>query len=85
MGEKGNLLGVGEDVFASLAEQGPQFWIAYEEYKETRVKSPQAQASVERQEDTQVPGQVAQAPGHGVETGRVASDGRPDVGISPQQ
>jgi len=46
MGEKGNLLDISEEVFANLAEQGPQFWIAYEQYKETRLKSSQGQAVV---------------------------------------
>ena len=31
MGEKGNLLDTSQEVFANLAEQGPQFWIAYEQ------------------------------------------------------
>jgi hypothetical protein len=39
MGEKGNLLDVGEEIFANLAEQGPQFWIDYEQYKLARGKS----------------------------------------------
>jgi hypothetical protein len=39
VGEKGNVLGVGEEVFADLAEQGPQFWIAYEQYKLARDKA----------------------------------------------
>jgi hypothetical protein len=38
MGEKGNLLDMGEDVFANLAEQGPQFWIAYKQYQLARDK-----------------------------------------------
>ena len=38
MGEKGNLLDISEEVFANLAEQGPQFWIAYEQYKLARNK-----------------------------------------------
>ena len=29
MGEKGNLLDMGEEIFANLAEQGPQFWLDY--------------------------------------------------------
>lgn len=44
MGEKGNLLDTGEEIFAQLVEQGPQFWLDYEQYKLTRAKS--AQASV---------------------------------------
>lgn len=38
MGEKGNLVDISEDVFANLAEQTPQFWIAYEQYKLARDK-----------------------------------------------
>ena len=38
MGEKGNLLDISGEVFANLAEQGPQFWIAYEQYKLARDK-----------------------------------------------
>jgi hypothetical protein len=49
MGEKGNLLDMGEDVFANLAEQGPQFWIAYEQYKRARGGSAEAQAVVNRE------------------------------------
>jgi hypothetical protein len=33
MGEKGNPLDISEEVFAHLAEQGPGFWIAYEQYR----------------------------------------------------
>ena len=29
MNEKGNLLDIGEEIFANLAEQGPQFWLNY--------------------------------------------------------
>lgn len=36
MGEKGNLLEAGEEVFANLAEQGPQFWLGYEQYRLAR-------------------------------------------------
>ena len=42
MGEKGNLLDMGEGIFANLAEQGPEFWIAYEQYKLARSKGDQA-------------------------------------------
>jgi hypothetical protein len=65
MGEKGNLLGTGEDVFANLAEQGPQFWLAYEQYKEDRAKGPQVQARVERDEDTQVTAERLRPPATG--------------------
>jgi len=51
MGEKGNLVDVSEKVFANLAEQGPQFWIAHEQYKlardnveQTRTPSSRPQA-----------------------------------------
>ena len=46
MGEKGNLVDVGEEVFANLAEQGPQFWIAYEQYKDSRSRITQPQAAL---------------------------------------
>ncbi len=42
MGEKGNLLDMGEEIFANLAEQGPQFWLNYKQYMESRGKSDQA-------------------------------------------
>jgi hypothetical protein len=45
MGEKGNLTDVSEEVFANLAEQGPQFWIAYEQYKDSRNRVTQPQAA----------------------------------------
>jgi hypothetical protein len=38
MGEKGNVIDISEGVFANLAEQGPQFWISYEQYKLARDK-----------------------------------------------
>ena len=47
MGEKGNLLDIGEEIFASLAEQGPQFWLDYERYKLSR--GAQAPVVAERQ------------------------------------
>jgi len=46
MGEKGNLLDMGEEIFANLAEQGPQFWLDYEQYKQARIKSAQARVVV---------------------------------------
>ena len=49
MGEKGNLLDIGEEIFANLAEQGPQFWLDYERYKLSRVQSVQARAAGEQQ------------------------------------
>ena len=39
MGEKGNLLDMGEEIFTNLAEQGPQFWLDYEQYKLSRAQS----------------------------------------------
>jgi hypothetical protein len=48
MGEKGNLLDMGEEIFASLAEQGPQFWFDYEQYKLSRARSAQARVVVEQ-------------------------------------
>ncbi len=48
MGEKGNLLDMGEEIFANLAEQGPQFWLNYEQYKLSRAQSAQAGVVVER-------------------------------------
>jgi len=51
MGEKGNLADMAEEIFANLAEQGPQFWIAFRQYEESRSRVTQAQA---------VPGQGAQ-------------------------
>ena len=55
MGEKGNLLDMGDEVFANLAEQGPQFWLDYEQYKLTRAKSARAQVVVERQAGAEDP------------------------------
>lgn len=49
MGEKGNLLDMGEEIFANLAEQGPQFWLNYEQYKLSRAQSVQAGVVVEQQ------------------------------------
>ena len=48
MGEKGNLLDMGEEIFANLAEQGPQFWLNYEQYKLSRAQGVQAGVVVER-------------------------------------
>lgn len=42
MGEKGNLLDTGEEIFANLAEQGPQFWLGYKQYIESRGRSAEA-------------------------------------------
>ena len=49
MGEKGNLLDMGEEIFANLAEQGPQFWLDYEQYKLSRAQSARARVVVEQQ------------------------------------
>jgi hypothetical protein len=62
MGEKGNLLDTGEEIFANLVEQGPQFWLDYEQYKLTRAKSAQAQVVLEQQATTQ--GSAAERPAH---------------------
>lgn len=48
MGEKGNLLDMGEEIFANLAEQGPQFWLDYEQYKLSRAGRIQAGVVAER-------------------------------------
>jgi len=53
MGEKGNLVDVSEEVFANLAEQGPQFWLAYEQYKESRNRVAQPQAALGHGEGAQ--------------------------------
>jgi hypothetical protein len=42
MGEKGNLLDTGEEIFANLAEQGPQFWLGYKQYMESRGRGAEA-------------------------------------------
>jgi hypothetical protein len=42
MGEKGNLLDMGEEIFANLAEQGPQFWLGYKQYMESRGRGAEA-------------------------------------------
>lgn len=49
MGEKGNVLDVGEEIFANLAEQGPQFWLDYERYKLSRAQGAPAPVVAERQ------------------------------------
>jgi hypothetical protein len=50
MGEKGNLLDMGEEIFANLAEQGPQFWLGYKQYMESRGRGAEAaRAIVEHQ------------------------------------
>ena len=49
MGEKGNLLDMGEEIFANLAEQGPQFWLDYKQYKLSRAQSAQAPVAAEQQ------------------------------------
>jgi len=48
MGEKGNLLDMSEEIFANRAEQGPQFWLNYEQYKLSRAQSVRADVVVER-------------------------------------
>jgi hypothetical protein len=49
MGEKGNLLDMGEGIFENLAEQGPQFWLDYEQYKLSRAQSAPARVVAEQQ------------------------------------
>ena len=49
MGEKGNLLDMGEEIFANLAEQGPQFWLDFKQYQLSRAQSAQAPAAAEQQ------------------------------------
>jgi hypothetical protein len=49
MGEKGNLLDMGEEIFVNLAEQGPQFWLDYERYKLARAQSVRARVVGEQQ------------------------------------
>ena len=48
MGEKGNLLDTGEEIFANLADQAPQFWLDYERYKLSRAQSVQARVAGEQ-------------------------------------
>jgi hypothetical protein len=62
MGEKGNLLDIGEEIFANLSEQGPQFWLDYEQYKKMRARAAQAQIAAERQVGAEDP--AAERPGH---------------------
>jgi hypothetical protein len=59
MGEKGNLLDTGEEIFANLAEQGPQFWLSYEQYKQSRAGGAQAHVVVEQQAAAVVEGDAA--------------------------
>ena len=49
MGEKGNVVDIGEEIFANLAGQGPQFWLDYEQYKQSRARGAQAPVVAERQ------------------------------------
>jgi len=49
MGEKGNLLDASQEIFANLAEQGPQFWLNYEQYKLARAQAAQARVVGEQQ------------------------------------
>jgi hypothetical protein len=49
MGEKGNLLDMGEEIFANLAEQGPQFWLDFKQYQLSRAQSAQAPVVAEQQ------------------------------------
>jgi hypothetical protein len=49
MGEKGNLLDMGQEIFQNLAEQGPQFWLDYEQYKLSRAQRAPARVVAEQQ------------------------------------
>jgi hypothetical protein len=49
MGEKGNLLDMGEEIFANLAEQGPKFWLDFKEYQLARAQNAQAPVAAEQQ------------------------------------
>jgi len=49
MGEKDNLLDVGEEIYANLAEQGPQLWPECEQYKLSLDQSAQARVVAEQQ------------------------------------
>jgi hypothetical protein len=61
MGEKGNLLDMGEEIFANLAEQGPQFWLGYKQYMESRGRGAEAaRVLVERQAAVVEPDAAAQ-------------------------
>jgi len=62
MGEKGNLFDMGQEVFENLAEQTPQFWLNYEQYKLTRAKTAPGDIVVEQQVHAHDP--AAQRPGH---------------------
>jgi hypothetical protein len=59
MGEKGNLLDVGEEIFTSVAEQGPQLWLDFKEYQLARGKPVQAKAT---EQDTSTQSSAAEQP-----------------------
>jgi hypothetical protein len=59
MGEKGNLLDMGEEIFANLAEQGPRFWFDYEQYKQSRAQSALARAGAGQQAAEDAEGDAA--------------------------
>jgi hypothetical protein len=59
MGEKGNLLDMGEEIFANLAEQGPQFWLNYEQYRQSRAQAIQAGVVAEQRSTSVVQGDAA--------------------------
>jgi hypothetical protein len=63
MGEKGNLLDTGEEIFASLAEQGPQFWLNYKQYMESRRRGAEAARVIAEHQAAAVvePGAAGQA------------------------
>ena len=59
MGEKGNLPDMGAEIFASLAEQGPQFWFEYEQWKQSRAGSAPAHVVAGQQAGAPVDGDAA--------------------------
>lgn len=77
MGEKGNLPDTLEEVFTNLAEQGPQFWLSYEQFRQSRVQRQPAPVVAEE-------GAAAVAEAGGLateavsEAARVTTTGQPD-------
>jgi len=75
MGEKGNLLDMGEEIFANLAEQGPQFWLSYRQYMDSHGKSDQATpVIVEHQAATVIARQAARQDGPGQQSASPAGE-----------
>ena len=71
MGEKGNLLDMGEEIFANLAEQGPKFWLDFKQYQLSRAQSTQAPVVAEQQ------GAAVAERDAAAQMGRLSSTGRP--------